>query len=629
MSINKVQDAESVNEWINWIENAISKKQIKYYKFEDFSNIQEIGAGAFGKTFRANCKTTDQYFALKSFFNLNNDTVKKIVHQLGHHREVAFHMNVIRFYGITKLDSKNEIDQSTNYLLVMEYADGGTLRDYLMKNFNNLSLKDKYNLAYQLAHVVSCLHEEEILHHDLHPYSILVHQNSIKLADIGLSKGIEEISGSLIKLRGIPYVDPKKFGDQSYTLDKKSDVYSVGILLWEILNGKPPFEGKTALVLAFQILQGLREKVNSDNLLIDYVKLYTECWNNEPEKRPSMHEVAKRLKAIMDNHGENDDDLSSKSDIRAENSLQGLYRLINNTSTTSISSVDEMELNGIVKDIVIKIEEITEDLSEESGQLFCFNNYLHNYSIDTKNIYDRLVNNQNNPDSIFLLGYFNYLGFERSRNDEKAFSLFFNAAEKDHLLAQYYVGKCYESGIGTEKNEDLAFKYFEKFVNKDYSTRKLIDNQCSNVDIKKGLKLAAHWYERAVHNGSEIAMCNLGLLYINGNNVDKEKAFGLFKKSAEGRYPGGIAMLGYCYYHGIGTEPDLQKAYNLYQESAQLGNDIAQYNLAFMHERGKGVKKDVNRAIELYEKLARQGNREAQCQLDMLNERGNHLCKII
>jgi hypothetical protein len=75
-------DTESVNEWINWIEDAINRKHIKYYKFEDFSDIQEIGAGAFGKVFRANRKMSKQYFALKSFFNLNNATVKKIIREV-------------------------------------------------------------------------------------------------------------------------------------------------------------------------------------------------------------------------------------------------------------------------------------------------------------------------------------------------------------------------------------------------------------------------------------------------------------------------------------------------------------------------------------------------------------------
>jgi serine/threonine protein kinase len=53
------------------------------------------------------------------------------------------------------------------YLLVMEYADGGSLRNYLKENFNNLTWVDKYKLAYQLACAVSCLHNEEIVHRDL------------------------------------------------------------------------------------------------------------------------------------------------------------------------------------------------------------------------------------------------------------------------------------------------------------------------------------------------------------------------------------------------------------------------------------------------------------------------------
>jgi hypothetical protein len=76
---NKMQDAEDTNEWINWIEEAISKKHIKYYEYEHFINIKEIGSGGFGKVFRANWKNFEHYLALKSFFSLNNATVKEIV----------------------------------------------------------------------------------------------------------------------------------------------------------------------------------------------------------------------------------------------------------------------------------------------------------------------------------------------------------------------------------------------------------------------------------------------------------------------------------------------------------------------------------------------------------------------
>ena len=105
----------------------------------------------------------------------------------------------------------------------------------------------------------------------------MVHQNNIKLADFGLSKRIEESSNIQSKLFGtIPYTDPKRFNKrQRYILDEKSDVYSVGVLLWEISSGYPPFhtEEPYDIGLALEISQGLREKTVPDTP-DDYAKLY-------------------------------------------------------------------------------------------------------------------------------------------------------------------------------------------------------------------------------------------------------------------------------------------------------------------------------------------------------------------
>ena len=75
-------NTENSNEWINWIEEAISKKHIKYYEYEHFHNFKEVGAGNFGKVYRVNWKNSHIHLALKSFFNFNNVIAKEVVHEV-------------------------------------------------------------------------------------------------------------------------------------------------------------------------------------------------------------------------------------------------------------------------------------------------------------------------------------------------------------------------------------------------------------------------------------------------------------------------------------------------------------------------------------------------------------------
>jgi hypothetical protein len=112
----------------------------------------------------------------------------------------------------------------------------------------------------------------------------MVHQNIIKLADLGLTRRIEDGLKIKSKLFGIiPYVDPKRFSRQKnnnrtqYQLSEKSDVYSIGMLLWEISSGQLPFhtdDEQYDIDLAVEISQGLREKVVPDTPS-NYANLYT------------------------------------------------------------------------------------------------------------------------------------------------------------------------------------------------------------------------------------------------------------------------------------------------------------------------------------------------------------------
>ncbi|GBB96584.1 hypothetical protein RclHR1_02790007 [Rhizophagus clarus] len=343
------------DEYTVWIEEAISKMHIKYFDHQHFRNIEEIGCGGFGNIYRANWKNSEQHLALKSLLKLNVVVAKELVHELKLHREVDFHDNVIRFYGITKDDESNK------YMLVMEYAEGGTLKNYLTNNFYNLSWKVKYNLSFQLASAVLCLHDEGIVHCDLHCGNVLIRQDTLKLADFGLSKRIDNASNSPLKLFGvIPYIDPEKFGalnNQEYKLNEKSDVYSVGVLLWVISSGLHPFINKKYDInLAIQISKGLRETPIT-HTPDEFVNIYTECWKGNSNKRPTMQQVVAKLKAIM-----------TRTNVASEFSPMGsLTESV--IATTSIASSINNSLHGELSKLIENFDNMELETDDNNSSI--------------------------------------------------------------------------------------------------------------------------------------------------------------------------------------------------------------------------------------------------------------------
>ncbi|RGB26725.1 kinase-like domain-containing protein [Rhizophagus diaphanus] len=605
------------NEWINWIEEYIVKKQIKYYDHKDFNNIKEIGLGNFGRVYRANWKNSHSFLALKSiiYFDI---IAKEIVNELKLQREVYFHENIIHFYGIT---TEIQSDNSIKYLLVMEYADSGTLRNYLSERFENLTWNNKLNLAFQLADAISCLHDKEIMHHDLHSNNILVHKNIIKLADFGLSKRIKGLLKSNL-YEMVAYVDPQIFrkssNDSVYSLNKKSDVYSIGILLWEISSGKPPFCNKPLephdFNLAIEILHGLKEKP-IPNTPDDYMKLYTDCWKNDPDDRPIINQVIATLDAII-----------LKENIQVSNiinnSNNSLHQIIQNFSKVNTKEIEpSISSNLITNDFEILVIEIIIFLQDvevvrKKQEII---NYLNYHNLTSREIYNWLLNNQDNSNSVFLLGVFNHVGIEINVDEQKAFELYQSAANTGHVSGIINLGFCYNNGIGTSIDNQKAFELYQKAANLGNSCGINFLGYCyqegigTSIDYQKAFEL----FQESANLGSVFGICGLGCCYDYGigTSIDKKKAFELYQKGANSGNIYGIASLGYYYEKGIETNVNKQKAFELYEKAAYLEDSFSQYCLAFMYENGKGVKKNINQAIYWYKKCAEQGDVNAQNKL--------------
>ncbi|POG79122.1 kinase-like domain-containing protein [Rhizophagus irregularis DAOM 181602=DAOM 197198] len=511
---------------------------------------------------------------------------KEIVNEIKLQHEMDFHENIIRFYGITT--TENQSDNSKKYLLVLEYADSGTLRSYLNERFEELSWNDKLDLAFQLTNAISYLHDQEIVHRDLNSNDILVHKNTIKLSDFGLSKRIKESYDNQSKLfEMVAYVDPQIFNKKSdsnnqyqYSLNKKSDIYSIGILLWEISSGRPPFCNESYDVdLAMKILQGLRE-TPIPNTPDDYVMTYTDCWNDKPENRPTINQVVTKLNTVIIMKLSSEQQLKSNDNLlHGETSqiLQNFNKINTNEIEPSISS-NMNNFGSSVNEIIHCLEKV--EIGKKKIEAYY---YFNSHNITSQEIYYWLLDNQNDVNSIFLLGLFNQYGIEIGIDKEKAFELYQIAANLGNEFGVTSLGNCYLYGIGTIVNKNKAFEL----------------------------------YQEAAKLGNPRGISNLGYCYFYGVGtlVNLKKSVELFQEAANLGNTNGICNLGHCYLRGIGTVSDHKKAFALFQKAANLGNELAQYYLALMYEIGHEVEKDINQAIYWYKKAAEQGHKHAQIKL--------------
>src|SRR4051812_10585973 len=144
-------------------------------------------------------------------------------------------------------------------MMVLEYAENGSLRNYLNKNFKELKWENKIHYLCSTAFGLASIHENELVHRDLHTGNVLKNNVQTSITDVGLCKPVDYNTSEKTIYGVLPYIAPEILRGQNYT--KAADVYSFGIIMYEIISGLPPYYDLSHDEnLAIKICQGLRPR---------------------------------------------------------------------------------------------------------------------------------------------------------------------------------------------------------------------------------------------------------------------------------------------------------------------------------------------------------------------------------
>ncbi|KAG0043804.1 hypothetical protein BGZ83_011009 [Gryganskiella cystojenkinii] len=278
----------------HWLEGAIKDKLLRLIDFNDIHHLEMgVASGGFGIIHAGRWR--GMRVAVKVLYNPAD-----FIQEVGIHKLVQDSENIVKFYGITQMKSTGD------YGMVLQFAGKGSLRDYLSRHFESLDWVNKMRLARDVAAGISFIHEDNICHHDLHSRNVLIDQSGRALiTDFGLSRYVNK-ANSNNGVRGVvPYISPERLKNSPF--DHSSDVYSLGVIMWELSSGYPPFDrdGENYL-LPFQIMRGRREEI-VPGTPVEYSDLYQLCWDGEPVNRPSLHTILKHLDSMLATYNGQDD----------------------------------------------------------------------------------------------------------------------------------------------------------------------------------------------------------------------------------------------------------------------------------------------------------------------------------
>ncbi len=220
--------------------------------------LEVIGSGGMSVVYKARCHRLNRLVAVKvlkdDFFQ--DEEFRRRFHAESQAVAMLSHPNIVSVYDVATSDDADYI--------VMELIDGITLKQYMEKK-GVLNWKETLHFAIQIGKALDHAHSRGIVHRDIKPHNVMVLKNgSVKVTDFGIARVMSN-SNSLTKeaLGSVHYISPKQA--KGGHVDNRSDLYSLGVVMYEMMTGRPPYDGDSPVAVAIQHINGKAQSPSNLN----------------------------------------------------------------------------------------------------------------------------------------------------------------------------------------------------------------------------------------------------------------------------------------------------------------------------------------------------------------------------
>ncbi len=256
--------------------------------------ISKIGSGGMADVYKAKCHKLNRFVAIKVLkpeFSQDQSFVSKFRME-AQSAACLSHPNIVNIYDVG--------EENGIYYIVMELIEGITLKKYIERR-KKLEIRESIEVAMQVARGLEAAHAEHIIHRDIKPQNIMISKDGkVKVTDFGIARAASSQTISSNTMGSVHYISPEQA--RGGYCDERSDIYSLGITLYEMLTGRVPFEGDSTVAVALQHIQGemVPPRQYEQLIPISLERIIMKCTQKKPELRyNSATELIEDLKKSL------------------------------------------------------------------------------------------------------------------------------------------------------------------------------------------------------------------------------------------------------------------------------------------------------------------------------------------